>query len=99
MIDNATYPVVVPYKEAYNILENIRAKFKPSRDDFRSVQPFIVQIYSQEFQLLNNVGALGSMHEKAFWYLTPPYERLYDKRFGLVVTEENLFPDHSKFNV
>ncbi len=99
MIDSATYPVVVPYKAAYSKLDVVRAKFKPSRDDFRSVQPFIVQIYSQEFQALNNVGALGSIHEKAFFYLTLPYERLYDERFGLVVSEENLFPDYSKFNV
>lgn len=99
MIDSSTYPVVVPYKDAYNKLEIVRAKFKPSRDDFRSLQPFIVQIYSQEFQALNNVGALGFIHEKAFWYLSPPYERLYDKRFGLDVSEENLFPDYSKFNV
>jgi CRISPR-associated endonuclease/helicase Cas3 len=99
MIDSATYPVVVPYKDAYNKLEIVRAKFKPSRDDFRSLQPFIVQIYSQEFQALNNVGALGSIQEKAFWYLSPSYERLYDERFGLVVSEENLFPDYSKFNV
>ncbi|MBU1398311.1 MAG: CRISPR-associated helicase Cas3', partial [Proteobacteria bacterium] len=99
MIDSATYPVVVPYKDAYNKLEIVRDKFKPSRDDFRSLQPFIVQIYSPEFQALNNVGALGFIHEKAFWYLSPPYERLYDERFGLVVSEENLFPDYSKFNV
>ena len=99
MIDSATYPIVVPYKDAYDKLDVVRAKFKPSRDDFRSVQPFIVQIYFQEFQALNNEGALGSIHEKAFFYLTPPYERLYDERFGLVVSEENLFPDYSKFNV
>ena len=99
MIDSATYPVVVPYKDAYNKLELVRDKFKPSRDDFRSLQPFIVHIYSQEFQALNNVGALGFTHEKAFWYLSPPYERLYDERFGLDVSEENLFPDYSKFNV
>jgi len=99
IIDSVAYPVVVPYKDAYDKLDAVRAKFKPSRDDFRSLQPFIVQIYFQEFQALNNVGALGSIHEKAFFYLTPPYERLYDERFGLVVSEENLFPNYSKFNV
>lgn len=99
MIDRATYPVVVPYKDAYDKLDVVRAKFKPSRDDFRSLQPFIVQIYSQEFKALNNIGALGTIHEKSFYYLTPPYERLYDERFGLVVSKENIFPDYSKFNV
>lgn len=99
IIDSVAYPVVVPYKDAYDKLDAVRAKFKPSRDDFRSLQPFIVQIYSQEFQSLNNVGALGSIHEKAFFYLSAPYERLYDERFGLVVSEENLFPDYSKLNV
>jgi CRISPR-associated endonuclease/helicase Cas3 len=99
MIDSAAYPVVVPYENAYDKLDVVRAKFKPSRDDFRSLQPFIVQIYSHELQALNNMDALGSMHEKSFYYLTPPYERLYNERFGLVVSEENLFPDYSKFNV
>lgn len=99
MIDSATYPVVVPYKDAYDKLDVIRAKFKPSRDDFRSLQSFVVQIYSHELQTLDNIGALGSIQEKSFYYLTPPYERLYDERFGLVVSEENLFPDYSKFNV
>ena len=99
MIDSATYPVVVPYKDAYDNLDVVRAKFKSSRDDFRSLQPFIVQLYFQDFQALNNVGALGSIHEKAFFYLLPPYERLYDERFGLLPSEENLFPDYSKFNV
>jgi len=99
MIDSVTYPVVVPYKDAYNKLEIVRDKFKPSRDDFRSLQPFIVQIYSHELKALNNVGVLRSIHEKSFFYLTPPYERLYDERFGLDVSEENLFPDYAKFNV
>jgi CRISPR-associated endonuclease/helicase Cas3 len=35
MIDSATYPVVVPYKDAYKKLEIVRAKLKPSRDDLR----------------------------------------------------------------
>ena len=99
MIDSATYPVVVPYENAYDKLESVGAKFKPSRDDFRSLQPFIVQIYFQEFQVLNSVGALGYIHEKAFFYLTSPYERLYDERFGLVLSDENLFPDYSKLNI
>ena len=99
MIDSATYPVVVPYKDAYDKLDVVREKFKPSRDDFRSLQPFIVQIYFHEFKTLEKVGALGSMHENSFFYLTTPYELLYDERFGLVVSEENIFPDYSKFNV
>ncbi|MEN6621335.1 MAG: DEAD/DEAH box helicase, partial [Smithella sp.] len=99
LIDSATYPVVVPYENAYKTLDAVRAKFKPSRDDFRSLQPFIVQIYANEFKALDNIGALGAIHEKAFFYLTAPYERLYDKRFGLDVSEKNLFPDYSKFNV
>ncbi|MBN1904520.1 MAG: CRISPR-associated endonuclease Cas3'' [Deltaproteobacteria bacterium] len=99
MIDSATYPVVVPYKNGYDILDGVHVKFKPSRDDFRSLQPFIVQIYFHELEVLNNIGALGSIHEKSFYYLTTPYERLYDDRFGLVISEENLFPDYSKLNV
>ncbi len=95
MINSETYPVVVPYKSAYDKLEIIRSKFKPLREDFRALQPFIVQIYSQEFEKLCKAGAIDSLHEKAFYYLTPPFQQLYDERFGLVITEENLFPDCS----
>jgi len=95
MIDSKTYPVVVPYKAAYDKLATVRAKFKPLREDFRALQPFIVHVYSPEFDKLCEVGAIDSLHEKAFYYLTPPYQRLYDERFGLVFSEENLFPDCS----
>jgi len=93
MIDNETYPVVVPYGDAYEKLDKIRDKFKPSREDFRSLQQYVVQIYPQEFDRLDNAGALEPLHEKAFYFLTPQYERLYDERFGLVTTEENIYPD------
>jgi CRISPR-associated endonuclease/helicase Cas3 len=95
MIDSKTYPVVVPYKAAYDKLATVRAKFKPLREDFRALQPYIVHVYSPEFDKLCEVGAIDSLHEKAFYYLTPPYQRLYDERFGLVFSEENLFPDCS----
>ncbi|MDA3832547.1 MAG: CRISPR-associated endonuclease Cas3'', partial [Spirochaetales bacterium] len=78
LIDSETQPVVVPYGDAYAVLDEIRSKFKPSREDFRSLQQYIVQIYPQEFERLDEVGALESLHEKAFYCLTPQYERLYD---------------------
>lgn len=96
MIDSETYPVVVPYGDAYAKMEAIRGKFKPSREDFRSLQQYIVHIYPQELGRLEVVGALGSLHEKAFYFLTPQYERLYNNRFGLIATEENLYPDSEK---
>lgn len=95
MIDSDTYPIVVPYKDAYVKLGMIRDKFKPSRDDFRSIQPFLVQIYTPEFEKLYNAGAIEPIHEKAFYCLTAPFQRLYDSRFGLIISEENLFPDCS----
>lgn len=93
MIDSKTYSVVVPYRDAYEKLAYVRDKFKPSREDFRSLQPYIVQIYQDEFDRLNIAGTLESLHEKAFYYLAPQYERLYDLKFGLITTEENLYPD------
>jgi len=99
MIDSETYPVVVPYGSAYEKLEVVRDKFKPSRDDFRTLQPYLVHLYPQEFTRLDGVGALESLHEKAFYSLTPQYERLYDTRFGLIATEENIYPDCEKLIV
>jgi len=96
MIDSETYPIIVPYGNAYEILDEVRSKYKPSREDFRSLQQYTVQIYPQEYERLNKVGALIPLHEKAFYYLTPQYERLYDARFGLVTTEYNLSSDIDK---
>ncbi len=100
MIDSETFPVVVPHgRKAYEQLDIVRNKFKPSRDDFRTLQPYLVHLYPQEFDRLDGVGALEAVHEKAFYSLTPQYERLYDERFGLIATEENLYPDCEKLIV
>ena len=56
MIDSETYPVVVPYKSAYQKLDEVRAKFLPTREDFRSLQQYIVQIYPNELQRLEKAG-------------------------------------------
>jgi len=95
MIDNETYSVVVPYKNAYDLLKNIRRKEFPSRDDYRALQPYIVQVYKEDFVRLIQAGAIEPLFENSFYYLTPPYERLYDKKFGLIVEEENIYPDET----
>jgi len=95
MIDNETYSVVVPYKNAYNLLENIQKKEFPGRDDFRVLQPYIVQVYKHELDRMVHAGAIDPVFEKAFYYLTPAYERLYDEKFGLIAEEENIYPDEA----
>lgn len=98
MIEDAeTYPLVVPCSDAYeNKVNTLRDKHLLNRDDFRALQPFIVQLYTHNFNRLNEAGALEFIHE-SFYCLTEPYKRLYDKRFGLVVDEDNLFADPSGF--
>lgn len=96
LIDNETFPVVVPYGGAYDLLEGILQKDEPSRDDFRELQPFVVQIYEHEFSRLDEVGAIASIQGKSFYYLTVPYERVYAEKFGLLITDENLYPDESR---
>lgn len=93
MIEGETFPVVVPYRGAYDILDAILQKEKLSREDFRALQPFIVQVYKPELENIEQAGCIDAIHDKAFYYLIPPFERLYDKKFGLITSEDNLYPD------
>lgn len=95
MIDTQTFPIVVPYRESYDILKSILKKEFLTREDFRRLQPFIVQIYKPDMDRLEDAGALDSIGEKNFYYLTPAYERLYHERFGLITEKENIYPDET----
>ncbi len=95
VIDTQTFPIVVPYGKSYVFLKSILQKEFLTREDFRYLQPFIVQIYKPDMNRLEDAGALDSVGEKSFYYLTPAYERLYHKRFGLITEEENIYPDES----
>lgn len=86
MIDEAgKKAIVVPYDDA----EKRLTKFEfqgPSRKAFRSLQPYIVEIYEPEMKKLEARGALQLVSESV-WTLASGFRHLYTDRFGLLVNE------------
>ena len=83
--DWASRPVVVPYGDAESRVAALRSE-GPSRKTLRALQPYSVNIYSDEYEALMGSGALETIGE-AVQVLTTPYADLYKERFGLVVEE------------
>ncbi len=83
--DGFTQAVVVPFTEAPARLEEFR-RLGPSRERYRGLQPFIVNIYPEAFQKLWSAGGLEEIADGIF-ALTRPFEYLYDLTYGLVVDD------------
>ena len=84
--DGFTKPVVVPYGEAAVHVQELRLK-GPTRETLRGLQRFIVNIYPDAFAKFFGVGALEEVIEGIF-VLSKPYERSYDRTFGLLTGDE-----------
>jgi CRISPR-associated endonuclease/helicase Cas3 len=84
--DGFTQAVVVPFGDAMPRMDEFR-RLGPSRERYRGLQPFIVNIYPQAFTKLRNAGALDEVAD-GIYALTPPFRYLYDSKYGLVVDEE-----------
>jgi CRISPR-associated endonuclease/helicase Cas3 len=94
--DDFTKTVVAPFGDALLRLEELR-RFGPSRERYRALQPFTVNIYPDAFQRLLNDGALEEIVESSFrknsgticmFTLTVPFRHLYSMRYGLVMGDE-----------
>jgi len=81
LIESATWPVIVPWGGAPERLAAHTAF--PTRETFRSLQPFTVQVYEQQLRELQRAGALGQIGHGLF-SLSQPFARLYDAEFGLL---------------
>lgn len=81
LIDNATWPVVVPWGDSADKLA-AHAAF-PTRETFRALQPFTVKVYDQQRRELADLGALTEVSEGLF-AVTAPFSKLYDREFGLL---------------
>ena len=91
--DGYSRPVLVPYGDGLVRFEALRAR-GPSRERLRALQPFLVNVYDQEYRELADVGALqGAPDEGPLVFgLVTPFLGLYDHQFGLVL-EAPLEPD------
>jgi CRISPR-associated endonuclease/helicase Cas3 len=85
IIDDYTIPVVVPWADSADRLSAYRRW--PSRRTRRALQPFVVQITPVQRQHLASRGALEVV-DRQLHVLTPPFESLYSKVFGLDVESD-----------
>ena len=60
VIDSALVPIVVPWDDEAHQLIHI-AKYAPSRRVLRRLQPYVVQVYPNEFFALERNGSVESM--------------------------------------
>jgi hypothetical protein len=90
--DDGSEPVLVPFEDASQRLDALR-RFGLSRDRLRAIQPFLVTLYPQQIQVLEQAGALETIGDtvKA---VHPAHAYLYDATFGLVL-EGSLAADPS----
>jgi hypothetical protein len=91
--DDGSEAVVVPFGDAEKHLIQLR-NYGPSRDQLRALQPFVVTLYPQQMQQLEQAGAVEIVAEVVWAIKTPLFHHLYDARFGLDLTRPFL-PDPS----
>ncbi|MBI2817804.1 MAG: CRISPR-associated helicase Cas3' [Acidobacteria bacterium] len=84
--DGFTKSIVVPYEGVAEHLLRLRTE-GPRRETLRNLQRFTVNVYPNAFDKLTKAGALEEVTESIFT-LSKPYEKYYDKRFGLTIGDE-----------
>ena len=72
----------MPYGQALSRLAELRT-FGPSRNRLRALQPYVVNLYSNQLKALEQAGAVELMAEMVRAIITPSYSHLYSDRFGL----------------
>ncbi|OPX44511.1 helicase Cas3 [Ruminiclostridium hungatei] len=94
LIENTTIPIIIPYDEkACELIEKLRYSDYKS-GILRSLQPYTVGIYENEFKSLFGMGAFdfisnGGITSKESAILKKDlFKDLYDKDTGLKITEE-----------
>ncbi|MCP4662523.1 MAG: CRISPR-associated endonuclease Cas3'' [bacterium] len=86
LIDDYSKPVVVPYGDATERLDRLRAG-GPSREALRALQPYVVNVARWHLERLDAAQAVELVHDAVF-ALNVAYAKLYDKHFGLILEGE-----------
>jgi CRISPR-associated endonuclease/helicase Cas3 len=81
--DDGSEPIVVPYGDASERLNRLR-HLGPSRDRLRAIQRFVVSLYPQQVEALENAVALETIGG-TLKALLPTHAHLYDETFGLIL--------------
>lgn len=86
--DWTTKSIVVPFGESEARLQELRFR-GPNRYTLRALQPFLVNIYPNQFQELDSSGALEQVGDTVF-ALLPSHRHLYSETYGLILDEPAL---------
>jgi hypothetical protein len=83
LIDDNTYPVVIPYdKDAEDLIDEVRYS-SGSLNAMRKLQQYTVSIYENEYNLLLGVGALEDVN--GLFMALKDKKSWYDDKEGLVI--------------
>lgn len=86
IIEENMISVIIPYeKEAEQLIKELKETPYPS-STLRKLQPYTVNIYEQEFNALNNNGAIIMIADK---YATLNDMKFYDSQTGVIVPINN----------
>jgi CRISPR-associated endonuclease/helicase Cas3 len=86
LIDDASFPVVVPFGRAEERLRTLRLH-GPDRLRLRALQPFVVNIRERAVSILRHAGALEQVAETVY-ALVPAFHHLYDPNLGLLLDDD-----------
>lgn len=89
IIKDNTIAVIVPYDTiAVNIIKEISSSLYPSIDTIRRLQFYTVNIYEDEFEALQNIGAISPPIAETYFVLNESKkEEYYRPETGLVIPE------------
>lgn len=82
LIEEDTVPVVVPYEDAEDRLEDWQKN--PSQHTWQRLQPYVVNLYRCDVNRLKDKGSLECVREGLYRWLG-----CYDERLGLVEAEQD----------
>ncbi|HWQ35313.1 MAG TPA: CRISPR-associated helicase Cas3' [Blastocatellia bacterium] len=89
VISDDTRPVIVPYRDAPNIIADIRDKGRDSftRTDLRRLQRYIVNLHTRDFLLLQGLGQINELFPN--WEMYVLAEGFYDRQFGVILNQRS----------
>lgn len=89
VISDDTRPVIVPYGDAANIVNDIRTKGRENfaRNDLRRLQRYIVNLHTRDFLLLEGLGQINELFPN--WEMYVLAEGFYSDRFGVILNQRS----------
>jgi len=85
LIEDGSHPIVVPYEGSDARVAAV-CRDGPNRENLRALQPFLVNVYDNDFKKLEEHDAIETIAETV-QVLAHPFKHLYSDMFGLLIVE------------